>query len=193
MVAKRAARRKFGATQKDRIFLAVLPDAPAAARIHALAEELKAAGKFEGTLTRPEHLHVTLFHLGDWIALPDAIVEAVRNAAAEIDTPPFDVVCKRAESFRNSTGVYPFVLLAEQGATALRAFHGALGAALKRHGLGGATQGEFKPHVTLLRDTKRASPRDIEPLGWTVRDFVLVHSLLGQTKHVHIARWPLRA
>ncbi|HEY0301693.1 MAG TPA: hypothetical protein VGC36_10185, partial [Rhizomicrobium sp.] len=60
MAAKRAPRRKFGATQKDRIFLALLPDVETAARIHALAEALKAAHGFAGTLIRPEHLHVTL-------------------------------------------------------------------------------------------------------------------------------------
>ncbi|HEY0300012.1 MAG TPA: hypothetical protein VGC36_01675, partial [Rhizomicrobium sp.] len=60
-------------------------------------------------------------------------------------------------------------------------------------GLGGATKGDFKPHVTLLRDSLRVAPAPLAPIVWTVRDFVLVHSLLGRTTHIHLARWPLRA
>ena len=191
-MAKRAPRRKFGATQKDRIFLACLPDAGTAARIHALAGTLKAAWSFEGTLILPAHLHVTLFHLGDWIALPTEVIARASDAAAKVVAPSFEVAFNRVESFRNSTGIYPFVLLGEQGATPLRAFHAALGAELKKAGLGGATQGEFKPHVTLLRDAKRVPPAPIEPIMWTVRDFVLIHSLLGKTTHIHLARWALR-
>src|ERR1700709_2516905 len=99
------ARRKFGPSQKDRIFLAVLPDEATAARIHALAEKLRAANKFTGTLIRPEHLHITLFHLGDWNGLPQSIVDIASKAATEIAAAPFEIACTRTESFRNSTGV----------------------------------------------------------------------------------------
>jgi 2'-5' RNA ligase len=184
-------RKKFGATQKDRIFFALLPDAEAAARITAAAEELKLAHGFTGTLTRPEHLHITLFHLGDWIALPEEIVRIASMAAAKLDAAPFEVRLHRAVSFSNSTGVYPFVLLSES--EALYDFQTKLGVALTQGGLGGATKGEFKPHVTLLRDETRAKPAAIAPIVWRAMDFVLVHSLLGKTTHVHLGRWPLAA
>ena len=128
-----ARRRKFGATQKERIFLAVLPDEATAARIHALAQDLKAAHNLEGTLILPEHLHVTLFHLGDWISLPAEVVAAAKTAAAEIAVAPFEVVFDRFESFRNSTGVFPFVLTSRGSNAAWRLLYDPLGAALKRH------------------------------------------------------------
>jgi 2'-5' RNA ligase len=187
----RAPRRKFGASQKERIFFACLPDAATAARIYARAEAMKRDKGFEGTRILPEHLHVTLFHLGDWHSLPQDIVALAKTAAGEVAVPPFEVTFTRAESFRNRTGIYPFVLTGDKQAAAWQGLHGALGAALKRAGLGGATQGEFQPHVTLLRDKLRAPPMKIEPISWTVRDFVLVHSLLGKTTHIHLARWPL--
>ena len=190
-MAARAPRRKFGASQKDRIFFAALPDAETAAAIHARAQALKDAHGLSGTLILPQHLHVTLFHLGDWHALPEAIVAIAKAAAAEVAVAPFEVAFHRAESFRNRTGIYPFVLTGEKEARAWRGLHDALGAALKRNGLGGATQGDFQPHVTLLRDAKRVPPQKLAPVTWTVRDFVLVHSLLGQTTHVHLGRWPL--
>ena len=50
----------------------------------------------------------------------------------------------------------------------------------------------FVPHVTLLRDKRRLLPSmPIEPVEWTVTEFVLVHSLLGKTTHRVLARFPL--
>jgi 2'-5' RNA ligase len=187
----RAPRRKFGASQKERIFFACLPDAATAVQIYARAQAMKRDKGFAGTLILPEHLHVTLFHLGDWHSLPTDIVALAKTAAEQVGAPPFEVAFTRAESFRNRTGIYPFVLTGDKQAAAWQGLHTALGAALKRAGLGGATQGDFQPHVTLLRDTLRAPPAKIEPIAWTVRDFVLVHSLLGKTTHIHLARWPL--
>ena len=186
-----ARKRKFGVTQKERIFLAVLPDAETAARIHALAEGLKAAHKLSGTLILPEHLHVTLFHLGDWISLPGEVVAAAKAAAAEVAAAPFEVVFDRAGSFRNRTGVYPFVLTGSDAAW--RPLYLSLGAALKRHGLASIVHDEFTPHITLLRDAARLKPAAAGPIAFTVREIVLVHSLLGKTTHNHLARWPLAA
>jgi 2'-5' RNA ligase len=188
----RKPRRKFGATQKDRIFFACVPDAETAARISALAEQLKAENTFKGTLMRPEHLHITLFHLGDWITLPIDVVKLAEQAAAQVNAAPFQVTFDRVESFRNRTGIYPYVLTSTKGASGWQPFHRTLADALKRVGLGGATQGEFEPHVTLLRDEKRARSKAIPSISWTVQDFVLIHSLLGKTEHIHLRRWPLR-
>jgi 2'-5' RNA ligase len=185
----RRPRRKFGTSQKERIFFACLPDEATANRIYALAETLKRDKQFEGTLILPEHLHVTLFHLGDWQELPASIVDLAKDAAASVKSSPFDVAFGRFESFRNRTGIYPFVLTGD--ALQWRTLHDALGAALKRAGLGGATQGDFEPHVTLVYDKLRLKPSRIEPIAWRVTDFVLVHSVLGKTQHVHLGRWTL--
>jgi len=183
-------RRKFGPSQKERIFLACLPDEATAARIHRLAEGFKRDKGFSGALILPEHLHVTLFHLGDWASLPEEIVKLAKDAAGQVSVLPFDVTFKRAESFRNRTGIYPFVLTGD--AAQWHTLHTALAAALKRVGLGGATQGDFQPHVTLVYDRIRVKPFAVEPISWTVREFVLVHSRLGKTEHIHLGSWPLR-
>ena len=190
-MAGRGRRKKFGATQKDRIFFACLPGEEAVARIAALGEELKTAHAFKSALILPEHLHVTLFHLGDWIALPDEIVAHASEAAAKVATAPFAVTFARVESFRNRTGVFPFVLSGD--AAPWRPLRNALGAALKQAGLGAAVHetDEFKPHVTLTYDPVRVKPAAIEPISWTVKDFALIHSRLGKTEHIHLGRWAL--
>lgn len=79
----RRARRKFGPSQKERIFFACVPDDSTAAKIYALAGQIKRDNAFEGALILPEHLHVTLFHLGDWPKLPEEIVNLASGAASQ--------------------------------------------------------------------------------------------------------------
>ena len=102
-----APRRKFGPSQKDRIFFAAVPDAQTAAPIYALAENLKAEYDFTANLILPEHLHVTLFHLGDWNSLPEEIVNLASGAASQVNVPAFDAAFRRVGSFRNSTASIP--------------------------------------------------------------------------------------
>jgi 2'-5' RNA ligase len=187
-----APRRKFGPSQKERIFFAAVPDEKTAARIHALAQSFKTDHGFTGNLILPEHLHVTLFHLGDWNTLPEEIVNLASGAASQVNIPAFDVAFQRAESFRNSTGIYPFVLTGGKDVGAWRSLHDALRVALTNAGLGGATRGDFTPHITLTYDKARVKPVTIDPIVWTVRDFILIHSQLGKTTHHHLGRWPLR-
>lgn len=182
-------RRKFGPSQRDRIFFACVPDEKTAMSVHSLAEDIKREKSFQANLILPEHLHVTLFHLGDWQSLPEEIVNLASGAASEINVAAFDVTFGRAESFRNSTGVYPFVLTSDRAPW--QALHEALGNALKDAGLGAATRGDFKPHMTLAYDKQRVKSFFIGPIVWKVKDFVLIHSVLGKTTHNHLGRWLL--
>ena len=50
----------------------------------------------------------------------------------------------------------------------------------------------YTPHVTLLHDGRHIEAEPVEPIGWTVREIVLVHSPVGQTTHRHLMRLPLR-
>ena len=45
--------------------------------------------------------------------------------------------------------------------------------------------------MTLLRDVVEIAAQTIEPITWTAREFVLVHSLIGQTRHIPLGRWAL--
>jgi len=50
----------------------------------------------------------------------------------------------------------------------------------------------FNPHMTLLYDSCALQARTIDPVRWTMTEFVLVDSLRGRTRHVPLARWQLR-
>lgn len=43
----------------------------------------------------------------------------------------------------------------------------------------------------LLYDPQGIAEHAIEPIRWTAREFVLVHSLLGRSRHVPLGRWAL--
>lgn len=59
-----------------------------------------------------------------------------------------------------------------------------------RRGLRRKSNTKFEPHVTLLYDARGVEEHPIEPVFWTVTEFVLIHSMNG---HHCLARWPLRS
>jgi hypothetical protein len=46
--------------------------------------------------------------------------------------------------------------------------------------------------IPLLYESRAVRELPIEPILMNVRDFVLVHSIIGQHNHIELARWPLR-
>ena len=168
-----------------RLFLAAVPDPGTAARIHLLAGALKSAHRFNGRLIAPERLHISLFALG---GLAEGQHCAAWEAAMEVRTSPFEVSFDRTASFRGRPGNYPFVLVGEKGLQALQSFREMFCAALARRGMRRLATTNFTPHVTLLYDARDVDEYPVEPIGWTVKEFVLIRSLNG---HELLVRWPL--
>jgi 2'-5' RNA ligase len=172
-------------SSSGRLFLAAIPDAHAATRIHWLACALKHVHKFDCSIIVPERLHVSLFFLG---VPSEQIVRIACEAAAEVRAEPFEIWFDRSVSFRGRPGNRPFVLIGDDGVDRLRSFRRTLGAALAGKGLKRLARRDFTPHVTLMYAEREVEEHPIEPIRWTVNEFVLVHSRQG---HVHLAQWPL--
>ncbi len=168
----------------DRLFLAVLPDEQTRTRIVEQARHLRLSHGLTGKGVRPEHFHVTLCQVGEGIGLPSDVIDRVKECAASVVMPAFGVCFDRAESFKN-------------GALVLRGEDGTIGLEILQQRLSDALDGQprkartFTPHVTLLRDSHRVPEQRIEPIEWTARELVLVHSLLGHTTHRPLAHWSL--
>jgi 2'-5' RNA ligase len=139
-----------------------------------------------------ECLHVTLHHLGNYEGVPRGIVATADEAGGTIAARRFGVAFDRAMSFSGRPGKQPFVLCGGDGVSELMLFQHILGMAMKRAGLGRRVKTRYRPHVTLLYGGCRIAERPVETVGWTVREFVLIHSLLGRSRHIPLARWPLR-
>ncbi len=172
----------------DRLFFAVLPDSQSATEIVRCAHALRKQHAMTSSVQDAGRMHITLQHLGDFVGVPHRIVESASAAAAAVTMAPFDVTFDRAVSFGGDPKALPFVLLGGEN-TALKDFNKALGAAMAKALL--PPDKTFTPHVTILRDRVSAPETPIEPITWKVREFVLIHSLIGQTRHIPLGRWAL--
>jgi 2'-5' RNA ligase len=177
----------------DRLFIGIFPPAPVCTLISRTADELRARHALSGKPLPPERFHVTLFDLGDYVGLPEGLARSAVEAAATVSARPFEVQFDFVESFATRQPKLPLVLRSSTAIERLMDFQQQFGHALKRTGLGRFVGPQFTPHVTLLYDPQSVAREPVEPVGWTVNEFVLVHSLLGQTRHLKIGRWPLPA
>jgi RNA 2',3'-cyclic 3'-phosphodiesterase len=177
----------------DSLFFAILPDAPAALRIAQLAEQLRNAHGLKGKTLPTDRFHVTLHHLGNYAGLPPDVVAMAQDVGALVAdaTRSFELAFDHVESFSSRPRNCPLVLRGGDGLAALMAFQQALGVPLKttaaRHWLKPA----YTPHLTFLYDDRKVPRKAIEAVTWRARELVLVHSLVGQSRHVYLGRWPL--
>lgn len=176
----------------DRIFFAIFPETEAALSIEQLAQGLGEKYGLNGEVLATKRFHISLHHLGDFVGLPQDILAMAGKAAAVAAavTPSFKIVFDRAMSFVVRPGNHPFVLCGSDGVAALTAFHQSLGVAMARAGLKLKTS-HYTPHLTLLYDDRRIAEQIVEPVAWSVREFVLVRSLIGRKQYVPLARWTL--
>lgn len=179
------------AVPTDRLFFAVFPDDAASETIARLAEDIGRQHGLRGAALKRERLHVTLHHLGDYAGLPAAVVEEARCAAANVVATPFEVTFDHVKSFSGRAQKNPCVLAGTQADTPLQRLRRQLGECLIQAGLGKQVTREFTPHVTLRYETALLPEQTIAPIAWMVREFVLVHSLLGKTEHRIVQRWSL--
>ncbi|WP_426700034.1 2'-5' RNA ligase family protein [Rhodanobacter sp. Col0626] len=175
----------------DRLFFALFPDRDTAGRIAAFAAMQCANHGLRGRPLSTDRLHVTLFHLVDSVGLRDDVVRAAEQAAAQVRGAPFDVSFDQVATFANRRRHKPFVLKSSGGNDPLHAFHAQLGRALSATGLGRCVTAAFEPHVTLAYDARDVATEPVTPVSWRAGEFVLVHSLLGKTQHIPLARWAL--
>lgn len=171
----------------DRLFFALIPDEMTVAAICESRRKLCKVTGLSGAEVLPEHLHVTLWHVGDCVVPPTAgDIEAIVRHAGTVDMPPVRVAFKSAKSLNGGA----FVLYGGKGVADLEALSIRLRDALSK--LGAEKKRPFMPHMTLLRSPTILPSRDVRPIAWTAHQIVLVHSLLGKTIHRHVAYLPLR-
>lgn len=178
----------------ERLFFGLFPDAATSRRVSGFGERFADAHRLSGTPLKSERLHVSLHHLGDFSRLKSRVVYAAQQAGNVISHRPFEVAFRFIESFpppsiASPAGRCPLVLRGE--GRALFGLHAMLGAAMRRCGFRAAER--FLPHMTLLYGPKAVPSQPIEPIRFVAREFVLIHSALGLTRHTVIDRWPLKS
>jgi RNA 2',3'-cyclic 3'-phosphodiesterase len=165
-----------------RYFFALLPDEITARRISAYSEaQFGAKG-----LIRADRLHVTLAITADFDAPVPALVEALRRAGDTVAAAPFPLVLDQMSRGRSLAALRP-----AHSQPPLRALQAAVVRAMAQHGVPMRPQWRFSPHLTLIYGKGEPVVRPVQDLGWPVRDFVLVESVVGLTQHHILGRWTL--
>ena len=165
-----------------RLFFAIWPDEPAARQLAALARDL--AVRVDGKPVPQARIHLTLAFLGD--IAPDRI-EAAKGIG--VDGPGFDLALDKLGGFREARVAWAGCIAPP---VALLDLERSLVAALRRDGFE-IEDRPFAPHVTLVRRTRRATPRLApQPIAWRVREVALMRSELGTGRYSTLAAWPLR-
>jgi 2'-5' RNA ligase len=177
--------------RKDHYFFAVMPDAVTALQINARARELCRRYRLGGRLIAPTRYHVSLLGLAPPPGAEAMTVEKMVQAGDSISACAFALRFDQALSFSKTARMHPFVLSSSDSLPALNALQAALGSAMAGPGARGPCS--FTPHVTLLYDRAAVPLADIAPISWTAHDFVLLRSLRGQSRYIHLRSWPLRS
>jgi len=181
----------FPAVSSDiHLFFALLPPRDTGDVLERLGRHLQQAHRLRGQRIGQDRLHITLAPVfAPHRSLADTVARA-KSVAAEIQYRRFPICLEWSESFRLRGSRHPFVLRGEQGVQPVADLRREMRTQMIRAGF--TVETSFTPHVTLLWADRAVEANPIAPIPWTVRDFVLVLSVVGQSRHIHIGRWPLQ-
>lgn len=170
------------------LFFAARPPRP-------VADRIRQVWQLAGTDSRLREstLHLSILPV-ERAATPDPwLVDDLCSRMDRFRFPAFTLVFDRLQTWQTGIDKHDraIVLTTENGHDSLRAMADALRAkALPgRH-----PKTALRPHVTLAYGPGFAEERLLAvPVRWTITEVVLVDSLVGQTRHVPLGRWPLSA
>lgn len=176
---------------EDRIFFAILAETTIAGPLARKAVTLDRELGLQSWFVPEDHIHISLVSLGDHDEFPDALIEDACRIGSMVVAKPFKVSFDRLSSFGGGS----LVLRGSSGSNAaLQEFWRKLTALISDSPLQRYLTRSIEPHVTLLRDEARVPKiheRSIDPVCWLVRDFVLIHSLIGKGIYKECGRWQL--
>jgi RNA 2',3'-cyclic 3'-phosphodiesterase len=171
------------------VFFAVRPNPETAAAIARLAHGVVRDLRLTAHLLPPERLHVSLYALGvHRRSYPLSVINEARAIASTVSLAPFLVEFDRVKAFAGGNGKRALALTGGEGVIGLNRLQQALSSAMSKAGVP-IRQRRFTPHLTMMY-ADCACELFIEPMFWTVDEFVLVDSLYGRSKHVLLDRWP---
>ncbi|HEV7800267.1 MAG TPA: RNA 2',3'-cyclic phosphodiesterase [Burkholderiales bacterium] len=173
--------------ERARVFFALWPDTSVRDALAAVAADAQV--ECGGRVTARDKIHLTLFFVGD---IERSRVQALEECAGAVEAGRFELDTGVLGYWRHNRIVWAG---ASACPTELAKLVSSLTQKLARVGRRGDDR-PYVPHVTLLRNARRAPKRTIiEVPVWNAHEFVLVESARGPGKSGYevIARWPLAA
>ena len=179
-------------TTRHNVFFGLSVPAAEAGRIAHLMQGIVESRRLRAARRPAALLHVSLVGVGDFTGpLPVGMIEAAKAGVSTLRIAPFDVTFSTVARF----GGDAIVVRACTSDGALVAFREALRLALWKAGVRlpeKSARNGFSPHVTMAYGDW-VPEFSVDPISWTVNEFVLIDSWVKQSKHVALGRWPLSA
>lgn len=174
-----------------RYFFALQPPPDATDDIVRLTERLRRRRRGLGPPMRCGRHHVSLMSLGTDDTPLEAWSRRAIEAMAAVRRPAFRVAFNRIAAFGGGAGQKALVLRGDEGVVGVDLLRADIHAALSTAGLARSRARAFEAHLTLVRGPDDTPETFIPPIGWTVREFVLIHSYIGEARYEIAARFPL--
>lgn len=182
----------FGEPERiQNYFYAFKPPPEIVEQIVRLQRELMRQHQLRGKPIRPELLHVTVCHLGEFEGANTETERKAAEAAQNLVAAPFTILFDRAASFEGAPSNRPFVLRNSASLPDLLSFQRLLHAPMAAAGLGKWAK-PYTGHATLTYDGKLVPEQQIEPVSWLADELLLIRSPRGLTQHERLASWPLK-
>ncbi|MES2055623.1 MAG: RNA 2',3'-cyclic phosphodiesterase [Pseudomonadota bacterium] len=140
----------------------------------------------DGRVLRPEHVHVTVDILDD-VEDVETLGRRMRKIGEEVAHGVFRACFDLAVGSPRSIALRP-----RRRIGGLHALRERIVRRRQAAGIAERRGYRFSPHTTLGYWQGQPFSERIAPVEWEVREFVLIHSHLGQTRHEIIGRWALR-
>jgi 2'-5' RNA ligase len=182
----------FGSSQSvvHNVFFGLMPDHTTRERMVEAVESLRTSHDPQGRWLKPARYHMTLHFLGTFSELPEDRIAAAIRAADGLRSPAFELLLDRAGSFSGGIGW----LGCARAEPPLQQLWEELRQALAREHVATKGHTRFVPHVTVLRDARKAMPEvPIEPIRWPIREMMLIDSQLGdRNEYRALGSWQLK-
>jgi 2'-5' RNA ligase len=171
------------------LFFATLPPDPIRPVIGDLCATLRRAHRLQGATISKALLHNTLAPVFDRRFSLEKNIARARRVGEEMRRPSFSVQFEWTQSFCSNAQRHPLVLGGDNGLAPLKTFRQDLREQMLRAGF--MVPQSYTPHVTMMWADRCVDENPIAPIGWQVRDLVLVLSLRGFGRHYTAGRWSL--
>lgn len=178
--------------QMNRLFVGIVPDDFPARDIKLLIDWLKRQHGALGTPVGADRPHITLALIDDFRGeIPSRIIQAASHACGKAAAfPAFPVCLDHVVTYKGKPANRPLVTTVADN-PALLEFQQSLMIELMRNGLRCGNSPKFNPHLTLFRGAKEIPLQSVDPITWTVREIVLIRSVIGESRYEHLGRWSL--
>ncbi len=180
----------------DNVFFALIPEGQAGAHVINIQRDFLPQLGDKPYLVPESCLHVSLLDIsirknlirrsfGSTIAMAEEVAGKLSAASFEVG---FDKVLSFNAKTHQSKA---FVLQMAEGAAEVLALCKKLKLCLAMAGVHSDDKAAT-PHMTLARAVQAIALADVHPVRWTASRLVLIHSVVGEKRHISLQSWPLQ-